>query len=161
MYSEAALKVAFCKLSWVGGYLAVFAVLFWCLFLLSRFYFLWRVNVYNRVAAERSLLEASILVGTEVGVLAMAVLLVFLIPRMIMTWTTALVFDFIFGRAHGSQEVLVEDGSKMAVELSISTLKRVVREGNRVAIIVGILCLLLGAFSKHAVDVENEILKRT
>ncbi|KAJ7560627.1 hypothetical protein O6H91_04G137500 [Diphasiastrum complanatum] len=157
-YSEDALMVGLCKLTWLGGHMAVLAALFWGIFLIIRFTFLWRLNVYSRVATERSSWEASIVVGTEVGLLAMAVLLVLLIPRMIMTWTTALVFEFIFGRGHGRQEVIVEDGSKMAVELSISTLKRVVREGNRVAFTVALLCLLSALFSKYALYFENEMI---
>ncbi|KAH7435651.1 hypothetical protein KP509_06G073700 [Ceratopteris richardii] len=77
------------------------------------------------------------------GVLAVIVCLVFLVPRMIMTWITALVFEFIFERKLQRSKAVVENGKRLAREISIATIRNALK-GGEVAAIVGALATLVG-----------------
>lgn len=139
-YSEAALRLTIAKLLWIYSFTAGLAALFCCIYLGIKMIIMWKVAMYTQALSP---LDLSLLVGTDIGVLAVIVCLVFLVPRMIMTWITALVFEFIFDRKLQGSRAAVEDGKKLAREISIITIRNALK-GGEVAAIVAAVATLVG-----------------
>lgn len=115
---------------------------FWCLYLAVRSFGSWDVSVRNSSATRWSIAGATFLLGLEVGVLVITGLLAFLIPRMVMTWTTTIVFEYIFGKGLEEQQVLIRDGRKIARELFVWILTSVLRVAVVGAVVVfGLLAI--------------------
>ncbi|KAL3685503.1 hypothetical protein R1sor_003525 [Riccia sorocarpa] len=65
--------------------------------IMFRFLYLWEQYSTTGTSSPMWLtVQVSLLLGIEACLLAMAVLLALIVPPLIVTWTTALVFDFIF-----------------------------------------------------------------
>ncbi|CAM6129174.1 unnamed protein product [Calypogeia fissa] len=128
-----------------------------CLILLVRFIYLWQQCLLTSGASSWSVVKASVVLGTEVGLFAMAVLLVLMVPRMIVTWTTAVVFKYILslfvsGKSSSRHEI-VREGNKIAKEISWITLTSVVGEGNVVAASVLIVCFTTTAVFRQVLAI--------
>ncbi|KAH7435649.1 hypothetical protein KP509_06G073700 [Ceratopteris richardii] len=122
--------------SFAAGVLALVS----CIYLGASMVIMWKVAMYSNALSP---IDLSLLVGTDMGVLAVIVCLVFLVPRMIMTWITALVFEFIFERKLQRSKAVVENGKRLAREISIATIRNALK-GGEVAAIVGALATLVG-----------------
>eukprot|EP00250_Pteridium_aquilinum_P022482 c25389_g1_i4 orf=726-1346(-) len=109
-YSEAALRLTIARLLWIYSFTAGIVALFFCIYLGIRMIIMWKVAMYTRALSP---FELSLLIGTDMGLLTVVVCLVFLVPRMIMTWITALVFEFIFDRKLQHRRAVVENGKKL------------------------------------------------
>ncbi|KAL2653601.1 hypothetical protein R1flu_021729 [Riccia fluitans] len=65
--------------------------------MMFRFLYLWeQYSAIGRASPKWLTIQVSVLLGIEACLLAMALLLALIVPPLIVTWTTALVFDFIF-----------------------------------------------------------------
>ncbi|KAL2612133.1 hypothetical protein R1flu_023825 [Riccia fluitans] len=144
--SESPIRIAVCKCSWMAWCTLLYGgMLFWGLFLVFQLTppWIWSFRGLPTSASEWSLIHNSVILGTEIGLLAMVALITFLVPALIMTWITALVFEYMFGRGlFGRSQRLIEDGSMIARDISWMAFKSAVKEGNIVAFIVVIVCLL-------------------
>lgn len=139
-YSEAALRLTIARLLWIYSFTAGVAALFCCIYLGIKMIIMWKMAMYTRALSP---FDLSLLVGSDIGVLAVIVCLVFLVPRMIMTWITALVFEFIFDRKLHRSRAAVENGKKLAREISIITIRNALK-GGEVAAIVAAVATLVG-----------------
>ncbi|BBN17629.1 hypothetical protein MPTK1_7g15890 [Marchantia polymorpha subsp. ruderalis] len=161
--SKVPIRIAVCKCSWMVWCTVLYGgMLFWALFLVFQITPPWMSSFkpLSRGASEWTLLHNSVILGTEVGLLAMVALITFLVPALIMTWITALVFEYMFGRGlFGRPQRLIEDGSMIARDISWMAFKSVVKEGNVVAVIVVIICMLTcGSMRGYG---DSEVIKAT
>ncbi|MCO5599994.1 hypothetical protein L7F22_054102 [Adiantum nelumboides] len=138
-YSEAAFRVTIARLLWIYSLTAGVLALFCCIYLGVKMVVVWKVAMYSQALSP---FDLSLLVGTDVGVLAVVVCLVFLVPRMIMTWITALVFEFVFERKLQRGNAVVENGKKLAREISIITIRNALK-GGEIAAMVGAVATLV------------------
>lgn len=150
LYSEAAATVGICKLLWIYSFAIAVAAVCYSIYLAARMVFMWKAALYSQALSP---LNLSILVGTDVGLLAIITSLVFLIPRMIMTWVTALVFSIIFDcKLHRGSEA-VQNGKKLAREISRITLLNALKGGEIVAMVAAMATLVgLALLRAHVSD---------
>eukprot|EP00250_Pteridium_aquilinum_P022480 c25389_g1_i1 orf=919-1449(-) len=137
-YSEAALRLTIARLLWIYSFTAGIVALFFCIYLGIRMIIMWKVAMYTRALSP---FELSLLIGTDMGLLTVVVCLVFLVPRMIMTWITALVFEFIFDRKLQHRRAVVENGKKLAREISIITIRNALKGGEVAAMVAAVATL--------------------
>lgn len=89
--------------------------------------------------------KAYLLLGAEITLFVIVTVFACMIPSLIMTWITAVVLYYLFGIRWGSKrhERLIRNASDLAKEMSWSTLKSAVLEGNLVVAAFFTLCLFL------------------
>jgi hypothetical protein len=147
-FSEAALRIGIYKCTWMAftsvqyGALAfsVTFLVFQVIFLLSQitppFTFSWNPD-------RDWLLHHSLLLGSEITLLGGVAFITLLVPTLIMTWITALVFQYLFGRDFiGRRERLVAEGSSIAKDIMWVAFKSMLKKANIAATFVLIFALL-------------------
>ena len=139
VFSESALTVALAKLLWIYTFTLGFGTLFMTLVFAIRTILLWKLTIYTQ---SLSPLDLSLVVGSDIGAVSAVVFLILLIPRMIITWTTALIFRFIFDRKLHRDQTLVENGKKMAREISIITISNALQGGEIAGLIASVATLI-------------------
>eukprot|EP00250_Pteridium_aquilinum_P031793 c44277_g1_i1 orf=124-630(+) len=113
------------------------------IYLLLRMVVMWQISMLMQC---RSALHLSLLVGTNVGVLAVMVGALFLAPRFIITWITTLVLEVLLNLKifHGMQAV--ENGKILAHKISRIALVEALHNGEVAAIVSAITTLVALAF---------------
>lgn len=109
------------------------------LYLAIRMIVMWKVAMY---AEARSTLYFSLLVGTDVGVVAVILTLAYLTPRMVITWITTLVLEIILGRRLHHRIEAVKFGERIAREMSKMTFKIALKGGEIAAMVAGMATLV-------------------
>jgi hypothetical protein len=138
--SEAAFTVAIAKLLWIYTFSLGFAILSITLGFALRMIILWKIAMYTQ---NLSPLDLSLLVGSDIGAISAISFLILLIPRMIITWTTALIFEFVFDRKLQRDQKMIENGKKMAREISITMISNAL-QGGEIAGFVASVATLIG-----------------
>ncbi|XP_024524986.1 uncharacterized protein LOC112344443 [Selaginella moellendorffii] len=133
------------RLTKLGSSIAITIALLWAALLILKFHIVLELQPFARTSRDWSPLQLSCFLGIEIGLLTIFALFILLIPAMILTWTTALLFDYACSRGLARRQLLIQDGNQLAREIVFGTLKSIVREGNFIAVLVA-LGVLLGAF---------------
>lgn len=120
--------------------------LLWCMMQTVQMIHHWRLPGNSRNPLQWPVFEAYLLLGAEICLFVVVTMFASMIPSLIMTWITAVVFNYLFGKRTGRErhEKLVRSASDLAKEMSWTTLKSAVREGNLVG--AGLVTLCLGTW---------------
>jgi hypothetical protein len=141
------------KYSSLACYAALLGGLLWCVALTIRPILQWRPPENTAAQMPWQVSQAYLLLGALLSLFFTVFLLAFMVPRMIVTWITTIVIDYLitksFGRSGDRQ--LVRTASDFAKEISWDTFKSVAREGNLIGIGIVVLCLLPWLFGTSTV----------
>jgi ribose/xylose/arabinose/galactoside ABC-type transport system permease subunit len=136
-------------------YAAVLGALLWCMSLTVRPILRWRPpdNTTDVHIPPWQVAQAYLLLGALISLFFAVFLLALMVPRMIMTWITAIVFDYLITKSFGRsrQHQIVRTASDFAREISWDTFKNAAREGNMIGIGIVVLCLLPWLFGTSTV----------
>ncbi|KAH9568218.1 hypothetical protein CY35_03G066300 [Sphagnum magellanicum] len=114
-------------------YAAVLGALLWCMSLTVRPILRWRPpdNTTDVHIPPWQVARAYLLLGALISLFFAVFLLALMVPRMIMTWITAIVFDYLITKSFGRsrQHQIVRTASDFAREISWDTFKNAAREG--------------------------------
>lgn len=159
-FSEAPIRIGVCKCTWMALTSVTYGgLIFWAIFLLFQITppFRLRLNTFRGSPNEDwEMLQHSLLLGSELGLLAMVAFLTFLVPTLIMTWITALVFQYLFGRRFfGRRKALIQEGCQIAKDITWMAIKSMLRKVNVAATIVLIFALLACGFNSKYETAER------
>lgn len=151
-FSEAPIRIGVCKCTWMalnsvtyGG--LIFSVIF-LLFQIAPPFRLTLDSFRGSPDGDWGMLQHSLLLGSELGVLAMIAFLTFLVPTLIMTWITALVFQYLFGRGlFGRRKGLVQEGYQIAKDITWMAIKSMLKKANVAATVVVVFAVLVCGFN--------------
>ncbi|CAM6107175.1 unnamed protein product [Calypogeia fissa] len=158
-YSEAPIRIAACKCTWMaltsvtyGG--LIFSVMF-LLFQIIPPLRLTFGSLRGSSTGEWETLQLSLLLGSELGLLGIVAFMTMMVPTLIMTWITALVFQYLFGRRlFGRSKGLVQEGAQIAKDITWMAFKSMLREANIAAIVVLIVALVASSFNRETQSAE-------
>lgn len=139
LYSEAAVRVGLFKFLRVYCFTTGVGIVFFSAYLVIRMVIIWKIAMYSQ---PLSVWHLSVLVGTDVGVVVVLLSLIFLVPRMIMTWITAMVLEIIFDRKLHRGQQAVKNGKVLAREISRITLVNALKGGETAAIVAAVATLV-------------------
>lgn len=151
-YSEAPIRIGVFKCTWMAlTSLTYGGLAFSTMFLLFQIIPPFRLTLdsfRDSSGGQWGMLHLSLLLGSELGLLGIVAFMTMLVPTLIMTWITALVFQYLFGRrVFGRSEGLVQEGSQIAKDITWMAFKSMLRKANIAATFVLIIALLVGGFN--------------
>ena len=151
-YSDSALIVGIAKLLWIYTFSLGIGALLITLGFTIRMIILWKITVYTKCLSP---LDLSIVVGSDIDVISAVGLLILLVPQMIITWTTALIFDFIFDRKLHRGQAIIENGKKLAREISFTTIRNALKGGEIAGIVASVATLIGLTLLRSRIGVES------
>ncbi|CAM6104560.1 unnamed protein product [Calypogeia fissa] len=156
-YSEAPIRIAACKCTWMALTSVTYGgLIFSVMFLLFQIIPPLRLTL-GSLTGEWGMLQLSLLLGSELGLLGIVAFMTMLVPTLIMTWITALVFQYLFGRRlFGRSKGLVQEGAQIAKDITWMAFKSMLREANIAAIVVLIVALVASSFNVKTQSAECE-----
>lgn len=135
--------------------LGVVAACLWTLTSACSIFVIWQSEICSQ-NTKWSRATYSIIVGTELVVVAMVASFVARLPTMIMTWTTAFVLSipgyFITAWRRKERRSLVTDGKKLAREISLQSMQTSFSQAKLVALGVIVACLVSYLVVREAYD---------
>lgn len=93
-----------------------------------------------QIASQWTKFQISLLLGVGVAIFSIVSCTLFLIPMLIITWTTALVIQFLFGKSLRQTHRFIQDGNRMAMEIFHHSLVNILQEGKVAGVVAGTVC---------------------